>query len=301
MKTTRFLNLDCVELTNNTLSILVTQSAGPRVISLRFRGGKNLFAELPHFTIESPGGTFHFYGGHRLWRAPEDLSLTYLPDDAPIEITKIEHGLRVVQPIEPVTGLQKSFDITLEASAVTIHHTLTNHSQTPIFCAPWAITQFKPGGVAILPQSTHTTGLLPNRRIILWPYTDIRSPYITWGNQYIFVQAKMREGALKIGFPNPRGWLAYWQAGTLFVKKAVFDPQAQYLDHGSSSECYCNDEFLELETLGGAVSLSEGASVSHQEIWELYGDVEKPADEAAMESLVKQYGLEVVGEMFEAN
>lgn len=286
MQITHFNHLQCVELNNDTLSLLITQTVGPRVISLRYKGGENLFAELPNFTTEAPVGTFHFYGGHRLWRAPEDLSLTYLPDDAPVEIAEIEQGVRVVQPTEP-TGLQKTLDITLAEATVTVRHTLTNHSSTPVTCAPWAITQLKRGGIAILPQTTHDTGLLPNRQIALWPYTDIRSPHLVWGNRYVFVHANMPTGALKVGFPNPRGWLAYWQAGTLFVKKTVFDPQANYLDYGSSSECFCNDRFLELETLGGVTTLAEGGEVSHVETWEVFGEVERPGDEAVAEILVQ--------------
>jgi len=288
----RYLNFDCVELANDTLSVLVTQSIGPRVISLRYRGGENLFAELPDFTTETPAGLYHFYGGHRFWRAPEDLTLTYQLDDLPVEITPIQNGLLITQPTEPGTGLQKSLCMTIQDATIHIKHTLTNHSHAPIHCAPWAITQFKPGGIAILPQSTAATGLLPNRQITLWPYTDIRSPHIVWENRYTFVHADMAEGALKIGFPNPRGWLAYWLAGTVFVKKVVFDPQAQYLDHGSSSECFCNHKFLELETLGGVTTLSPGASVCHVENWELFGDVEEPVDETIVGNIVEKLGLE---------
>ncbi|GAB4578432.1 MAG: hypothetical protein Fur0022_11670 [Anaerolineales bacterium] len=290
MKTQTFLHLDCIELTNDTLTLLITQSVGPRVLSLRYRGGENLFAELPDLTTETPVGTYHFYGGHRLWRAPEDLSLTYLPDDAPVEMAEIKKGVKIIQPTDSA-GVQKTITLTLEGASVTLEHTLTNHCPTPIVCAPWAITQLKPGGVGILPQSTEATGLLPNRQIALWPYTDICSPHIVWGNRYTLVQATMLGGALKIGFPNPRGWLAYWRNGILFVKKTVFDPQATYLDNGSSSECYCNAQFLELETLGGVTTLHEGETVSHIETWEVYGNVEKPGDEEEVDELIKKYGL----------
>ena len=282
--------LPTLELANDILSLLLTQTVGPRILSLRYRGGENLFAELPNLITETSVGTYHFYGGHRLWRAPEDLTLTYFPDDDPVDITPLEQGLQIVQPPDPA-GLQKSIALHLEGATVTLTHTLTNHSPTPIVCAPWAITQFKPGGVAILPQVTDNTGLLPNRQIALWPYTDICSPHIVWGNQYILVQANVPDGALKLGFPSPRGWLAYWREGTLFVKKAAFDPQATYLDYGSSSECYCNDQFLELETLGGVTTLTEGASATHVETWEVYGDVEKPVDETAVEGIVKKYRM----------
>jgi hypothetical protein len=295
MHTTKFLDFDCVSLENASLSLLVTQSVGPRIISLRFKGGDNLFAELPDFVTEClDGETFHFYGGHRLWHAPENMPRTYFPDDGPVDIAPTHNGMLVTQPVEVQTGIEKSIHISLveDKPQVIVRHTLTNRGLQPVECAPWTITQFKPGGVAILPQSREQTEILPNRSLALWPYTDITNPHVSWSNQYILVCAEMQEGAFKIGFPNPRGWLAYWQSGTLFVKRAAFDPQAAYYDLGSSSECYCNNRFLELETLAQISTLAPGASATHTETWEIYADVDFPGEEAATQAIVEKLGLE---------
>ncbi len=282
MKTISFLGQKCIELSNDTLSILVTQSVGPRLISLKAKDGENIFAELPDDILECPGkGDFHLYGGHRLWHAPEDPRRTYLPDDKPVEIMLLEGGLRVVQRPEVETGIQKEMEIQLSPAKnkVRVTHQLTNVGLWPVACAPWAITQVKPGGVAILPQNLDLwdqNPTLPNRPLILWPYTDINGSYIEWGNDVILIRADMKEGHLKIGFPNPRGWLAYWLAGTLFIKRADYDVQSEYYDFGSSSECYCKDVFLELETLGPKRTLNPGEATLHVETWELYTGVEWP-------------------------
>jgi hypothetical protein len=95
MKTQNFLNQECVSLENGIIKLLVTQSIGPRILSLGFVDGENLLAELPDLVTDCPGtGTFHFYGGHRLWHAPEEPSRTYLPDDEPVEISTFENGLK---------------------------------------------------------------------------------------------------------------------------------------------------------------------------------------------------------------
>ncbi len=282
MKTTRFLGLECVEASNGLLSLLVTQSVGPRVISLRVNDGENLFAELPDATLDCPGkGAFHFYGGHRLWHAPEDPRRTYLPDDDLVVISPLTNGLRVKQPPEEETNIQKEIEIRFsqDQPAVQVEHILTNHSIEPVTLAPWAITQVKPGGVAILPQNREPwdqNPTLPHRHLALWPYTDINSPHIEWGNEVILIHADMMENQLKIGFPNPQGWLAYWRSGTLFVKRAAYDPQAEYYDFGSSSECYCESTFLELETLGPITTLEPGQSTHHAETWEVYTGVQCP-------------------------
>ncbi|NJN80537.1 MAG: hypothetical protein HC797_08735 [Anaerolineales bacterium] len=60
MQTQKFLNYDCVELKNDAISLLVTQSVGPRIISLRFVDGENILAELPNFVTENPMGKVSF-------------------------------------------------------------------------------------------------------------------------------------------------------------------------------------------------------------------------------------------------
>ena len=295
MKTTKYLDFDCVSLENTSLSLLVTRSVGPRVICLRLNGGGNLFAELPDYVTERPdGGLFHFYGGHRLWHAPENMPRTYTLDYGPVDIALGQNGLLVTQPVEAQTGIEKSMLISLvdEKPQVILRHTLTNRGLWPVECAPWAITQFKTGGVAILPQSQQPTEVLPNRALALWPYTEIANPQVSWGDRYILVRAEMQDRAFKIGFPNRRGWLAYWNAGTLFVKRAAFEPLAAYYDFDSSSECYCNGHFIELETLGPISTLEPGGSVTHAETWELYDGVDFPADESAAQALVEKLGLD---------
>lgn len=290
----KFLGYDCAALENEHLSLLVTRSVGPRVISLRFKDGENLFAELPDFVTRRPDGRdFHFHGGHRLWHAPESMPRTYALDDDPVETIQTEDSLLVTQQVEAETGIEKSMRISLmkDRAQVVIHHTLANRGVWSIECAPWAITQFKTGGVAILPQSREQIDLLPNRSLALWSYTDVASPHVTWGNEYILIRAE-KQPPFKVGFANPRGWLAYWLEGTLFVKRAAYDPQAGYYDFGSSSECYCNSHFLELETLAPIGRLEPGASITHMEMWELHVDVEFPADEAAAKRIAGELGLE---------
>ena len=295
--TARFAGYDCVKLENNDLALWVTQSVGLRIIGLALQGDDNLFAELPGDTLTCPGeGAYSLRGGHRLWHAPEDPRRTYIPDDAPVNIADAENGIHVTQPVEAQTGIRKSLTITLpgQDARVIVDHTLHNLGKWPVELAPWAITQLKPGGVAVLPQATAPAdehGLLPNRQIVLWPYTQINSPHITWGDRYVFVEVTMQSGALKVGFPNPAGWMGYAIEDTLFVKHAAYQPNATYFDRGSSSECYCNPRFLELETLGPRTSLAPGESVTHRETWALYAGVSFRPDETAVQELVDKLGL----------
>ncbi len=294
VKTIHFNDLECIVLENDLLQILVPKALGPRILSLRFRGGENLLAELPDVTTERPDGKqYAFFGGHRLWLAPEDPLLTYALDDQAVEITPSEAGLLIRKVAESETGIEKSILLNLDPqqARLTLTHRLTNRQHLPVEYAPWSITQFRTGGLAILPQSGAQTGLLPNRILCLWSYTDISSPCLDLGNQYILLHANMQK-PIKVGFPNPRGWLAYWIDGVLFVKKAGFDPQGRYPDHGCSSECYCNQYFLELETLAPLVRIEPGASITHTETWELHPDIPLPNDESAIQAILQKIGLE---------
>jgi hypothetical protein len=284
---------ECARLANDQIELLVTRSAGPRILSLRFKGAENFFAEHPDAVAERPDGRlYHFVGGHRLWHAPEHMPRTYVVDESPVTIEPLEHGLLVQQPLETETGIQKTIRVELNPNApqITLTHTLTNQGLWPVTCAAWAITQFKTGGIAILPQADAETGLLPNRSLALWPYTDMSNSNVTWGRRHILIRAQM-ESPFKVGFPNPRGWLAYWNRGILFVKRAAYNPQADYYDFGSSSECYCNDRFLELETLSPISPVEPGDSLTHREEWTLHSLESLPSGEKALESVLASVGL----------
>jgi hypothetical protein len=68
--------------------------------------------------------------------------------------------------------------------------------------------------------------------------------------------------------------MGYWIDGTFFVKKfAIPDAVQNYPDWGCNVEIYCNDKFIELETLGPMVKLESGAEVQHAEVWELFDNL----------------------------
>lgn len=294
MRPSEFNTRECVTLENRLIQLQVAKSIGPRILSLRFHHGDNLLAVLPQFVTQRPDGkTYHFYGGHRLWLSPEDPILSYALDDGDVEVLQMNGGLLVRKPVEPETGIEKSILIELatEEARLNLTHTLTNRNSDTVDCGPWAITQFQTGGVAILPQSRTQAGLLPNRLLALWPYTDISDQHLTLGNDLILLHADVQM-PFKIGFPNPRGWLAYCLDGVLFVKRATFDPQGKYTDFGSSSECYCNRQFLELETLAPIQRIAPGETVSHMETWELYSGNALPQDEKSAQEIVQDIGLE---------
>ena len=291
---TDYAGYPCLKLDNGAVSLWLITSAGPRIIGFSLPGGDNVLAVLPDITLPTADNqVFRLRGGHRLWHAPEDQVRSYVPDDKPPQIEEFDCGVRATQPVESITGIEKQICVSLpdERPRAVIEHKLTNRGLWPVELAPWAITQLKPGGLGVLPQTVTDTGLLPNRRLALWPYTDINSPHIHWGNRFIFIDANLGDEALKIGWANPDGWLAYAVDNTLFVKEAPYQADAQYFDYSSSSECYCGAAFIELETLGPRVTLQPGESTTHREVWSLHADVDITADEEVAAQLVTNLGL----------
>jgi hypothetical protein len=292
----RYMGLDCLRLSNEVVSLLVTTSLGPRILAFQLKDQENLFVELPEATLDCPGkGSLRMLGGHRLWHSPEQARRTYLPDDQALQVEEIDRGVKLTQPVEQETGIQKSLKLLLpdDSATVVVDHTLNNQGMWPVELAPWAITMMKPGGTAILPLTTALAdldGLLPNRHFVFWPYADMSANFLQWGKENLFIHAVMQSGAFKIGYPNPRGWLGYWRA--LFVKFANYQQNEKYPDQGSSTECYCNQLFLEMETLGPLSQIEPGSSKTHQEVWRVFPYEQFTADDISIREIVEQLNLE---------
>jgi hypothetical protein len=287
-----FKGLACAWLNNGQVEMAVTTGRGPRVVFWGWAGrapGANLMAEVPEFVVRG----FSFLGGHRLWAAPESFERTYRADDAPPTVRERPGGILLTAPPD-ADGLVKELAVTLAAGAprATVSHVLRNTGHVALELAPWALSMLRLGGIMILPQpqgSADADGLLPNRRLVLWPYSRVTDPRLQLGDRLIRIHAEPAP-ANKVGYLSQHGWLAYWLDGTLFSTR--FDPQpaASYPDLGCNVECYFDHRFIELETLGPLVRLEPGQETRHVEIWQL-DRVARPDTEADAEALARQAAL----------
>lgn len=247
-----------------------------RIVRFALKGKANLFADVEKAPVQTPYGSFKFRGGHRLWHSPEAMPRTYMPDNEGATLSESPDGLRIDMPAEPWTHIAKSIEIRLnpDQPQALLRHELRNDGPWAVEFAPWALTMFRLGGVGIFPQpvgNTDEAGLLSNRRLILWPYTRLDDPRLTLRDDFVLIRADPALPPVKFGYLNPHGWMGYWLDGVLFVKRFDVQTNASYPDHGCNAESYCNDEFIELETLGPLTKVEPGASVSHAETWELHG------------------------------
>ena len=246
-----------------------------RITGLTPAGKPNLLANLSDLVpIPTPYGEFYFHGGHRLWHAPESMPRTYIPDAGELRMTKLATGVFLEARTEPGTGIRKQIEIILapDTPSVRLTHTLINDGLWPVELAPWAISQFRLGGTVILPMpvgDVDPAGLLPNRQISFWPYARINDPRLKLDDKFVLFKADALLPPFKFGYFNPHGWMAYWLDGVLFRKTFDVLADLDHPDNNSNAELYCNDRFVELESLGPLTTIRPNESVTHVETWEI--------------------------------
>jgi hypothetical protein len=283
---------NCYRLSNGVVDLLVTADVGPRILCFGFAGDENEFKEYEDTLGATGGDEWRIYGGHRLWHAPESRPRTYYPDNSPVEVEQHAGFIRLLQPTEATTGIQKEIDVRLspgEAHA-DVTHRLRNTNAWAVELAPWALSVMAPGGKAVVPlppRATHEESLLPTAVIALWAYTDMADRRWTWGKRYVILSQDERcREPQKAGFMVLDGWAAYARNGHLFVKRFEHVQGGRYPDFGCSVELFTDAEMLELETLAPLTLLQPGSTVDHVEHWFLYGDVPEPRDEAGVDEHV---------------
>ncbi|MDI3528522.1 MAG: hypothetical protein PWQ23_341 [Thermoanaerobacter sp.] len=282
-----------IKLSNGIIDVVATTDIGPRIVRFGFENDVNEF-NLDPKTIGLKGGDeYRYYGGHRLWHSPEDRKRTYVPDNDEVDWHEIENGVRLIQKPEKWVNTQKQIDIILnpDESRVRLIHRITNLGAWPIELSAWTITVLNTEGIEIIPQPNKDTDLLPNRQIILWPYSKMNDKRVYWGEKYIALkQDPNNKAPFKLGINNQEGWAAYARGGHLFVKRYYPQHDATYPDFGVSFETYTNDWMLEIETLSPFTKLQPGETVEHVEEWELYNNVNvKDIDEGAFDKVVEKY------------
>jgi hypothetical protein len=289
-----------LRLSNGDAELILTLDVGPRVISYKLAGGKNVFVELADQMGKSGEKEWVARGGHRLWVGPEDLTRTYAPDNSPIKYEELPGGaIRLIQNPDEY-GIQKEMDVQLapKGSKVTVTHRIKNVSEKNTDLAPWVLTMMAPGGVEIIPlpakrphpgppqNAKSAAEYWPNQIMVVWPFTDFKDPRWNFGSKYFTLRHDSQRGPTKIGLAHTLGWIGYLNRGTLFIKRIPFEAGKMYADNGCNFETFSNQDMQEIESLGPMVKLAAGKAVEHVEQWELVGNVDNFESENDIDSKV---------------
>lgn len=273
----------CVSISNGVIEALVTIDLGPRIISFGFKNGQNFMSDTrsdytpltdkAYTDLFGENKGWENFGGHRIWVSPESYPETYTPDDCPVDYTITDKGAIFTPVPDTPVGICKTLEIVMDDddANIQVKMSVKNISGKEKEFAIWALSVCGKDGTLIVPMNTNDTGLLPNRQITVWPYTDMRDGRIYWGKKYITVkQDRNATCPVKLGFDLNCG-TAYYVKGEdiLYKRYSTNHPDGVYPDGGCSFETYTNDVMLEFETLGELKKVAADETVEHTEYWSL--------------------------------
>ena len=279
----------CLKMSNGDLVVKVTVDVGPRIIYFGNETRNFMWNDLDRVVSKKgeyfdtnfkKGEQWNIYGGHRLWKSPEDLA-SYVPDNYPVEVELKEDGCILTTQPQKMTGIKPYIEISFVDNGIEVKHTFENVSDEPICCSLWALSVLRQGGKLIVPLNDDKTGLLPNRNFVFWEYSDMQDSRLKIDNKFMSLQQdNTNTNAFKLGMLLKKGIASYLCGADLFVKQ--FELKAgEYTDYSCNFETYTSENFLEMETLSPLYSIDAGKCVSHTENWSAYFDkfLDKSEDE----------------------
>ncbi|CAL1517764.1 hypothetical protein [Chitinophaga sp. MM2321] len=249
-------NWDVVKCETDAFELIVGISAGPRILSVRYKDSENL---LYQDTTDFGVGDWRMYGGHRFTVAPETAA-SYYPDNDRCNVSMTDTQL-MITTIERPSGIRLSLMISeaAEGDGFDIQHMLENNGIADWEGALWAIT--------CVPRSAQVWAACTTPLIHCWPGTDP----VNW-------QPANRQMSVKPGdFKGKAGWhsehatlTALQQHGTLVIQSPDTSVPAACVDNGSNVEIFVCPGYIELETLSSHLIISPGTSARHLQQWKLY-------------------------------
>ena len=267
-----------------TTELVITLDIGPRIIRYAFREGRNVFVELEGQMGGAGENEWMIRGGHRFWTAPEG-GHSYALDNGPVTWKEVgPAAVEIFQPTDKKFGFKKTMRVEMLANElVRVTHLLANESEAALDITPWALSAMAPGGVALIPQpeldlhpsefpdgrSVKDEEFLPNREMVLWPFTDLTDGRFAFSSNFLRVTYLPEMLATKLGLKLATGWVGYQNGDVVFAKHFTYDPAQPYPDRGCNFEIFTNMQIVELESLAPLVPLAPGATCTHIEHWTL--------------------------------
>lgn len=271
----------CIKLSNGIIDAIATLEMGPRIVFFGFIGGENIMNtekdKFPKISGEKydkhyyKGAYWTIYGGHRLWASPESSPQTYYPDCNAVEYNLTDSGVVLTPPPQTENGLQMQMELIIRDNEPTmdVKHSMTNIADKEQDLALWALSVSAQDGILIIPTNTNDTGLLHNRVISVWSYTDMSDDRVFYGKKYVTLrQDRNATTPMKFGFDLNEGTTYYLLGNSVFKKKHYPNhPNGRYPDGGVSFETYNCGLFLENETLSEQKIMAPGSTETHLETW----------------------------------
>lgn len=261
---------------NGIIEFTVTKDIGPRIIAFNKLNQPNILYQDINLKrkkdvsdVFGQGKYWYNYGGHRLWLSPEDQE-TYYPDNAPVDIQRQDEGVLITAPLWQKINVVPSIKVEFQGTnTLKITHIVQNKGQIRELCL-WGLTVMKSGGKMELALSEKNTNLLPNRNIVLWPYTDFKDERLEIYNNKLVIKSNEKETKpLKIGAYSQSIKVKYTLGTNVFMKEFSGDNQGKYPDYHCNFESYTCDVIHEIESLSPMKTVESNGIISFTEYWTL--------------------------------
>ncbi len=278
-----------LSISNGIIEAYITVDVGPRIIRFGFVGGQNIMCDNRDVMAPKDGQEFQDFfgkdkkweilGGHRIWTSPESYPHSYYPDLDPVKYEITSDGAIFTPNAEIENGLQKQLEVKMNPDDTNMCVTMrvTNIADAPQEFSIWGLTVSARHGTLIVPMNTNDTGLLANRNISVWPYTNLADSRVHFGKKYVTLRQDINiEQSFKLGFDLNDAKVYYCLGEDIFEKSYVTHHGCEkYPDNNCSFETYTNAGFIEVESLSPLKSVNPDQTVSLTECWSMH---KKPCD-----------------------
>ncbi len=297
-----------LSLSNGVIEAYITIDIGPRIIRFGFVNGQNIMCD--NRSVMAPkddnqfesffgkGKKWELLGGHRIWTSPESYPESYYPDLDPVKYEITENGAVFTPPAEQENGLQKQLEIKMDPDDANMYVTMrvANIGDSPKEFSIWGLTVSATGGTLIVPMNDNDTGLLANRNISVWPYTNLADTRLHFGNRYVTLhQDTSVDQSFKLGFDLNFAEAFYCVNDDIFRKSyETHHKTEKYPDNNCSFETFTNSGFIEIESLSPLKLVKSGETVSLTEHWSMH---KKPCnvefkDDESIDNMLKNIEMQ---------
>lgn len=265
---------NCIHITNTVFEAVITAEVGPRIVRFAKVGGPNMLW-LDEFTAgqTEETKTWRAYGGHS-FDALIDGEVFLPPENAPVAY---ELGADCVH-FAPVSfgEITKQVSVRMcRRGGLEIKETITNTGTEARRVTVNGNTLLRNGGVAALPLKAEESAVCGGDR-----------PELQRGDQLSLVWQKPEgENTFQMSFGPDELWCGYFQQGSLFIMTSP-KTEGAYA-HGVKLALEGSPRRFKMSTYSPEVELQPGESILHTEVWNIFTEMPRPANEEEAASMLK--------------
>lgn len=250
--------------TDDDTEVAVTLDYGPRIVSVKIRGGENLL-------FNTRDEVYDRCHGHKMRITLERSTNGIYCDDLPVRYSPMDGGVRFVQTIVDPASLEVTMDVvhSEEPGGVMVVHSVLNKSSEEVRLSIYTETPFPDRGFVFVPQSNTPEAEKPGRVLTLWHGVKWSDSRLFLGDQYITVTPTRTPSAnrLKIGCNNTAGWCGYTNGESFFIKRYLHSRSALYPFCSCSTFVTSCAGYMSLQTTSPFYRIAPGETARYVENW----------------------------------